>query len=198
MLKFVNPFCSTDLEKKMKMDTDKNFKESKTKEYDYVLQLGFDKQTENYIQNIKNTLKENNIIDKEKNWKPHITVDIYNCDDERLFIKKVDKIINKIKAVNLKCKNLNNFNDRTLYIEPFNKENLLKIKTIFDDGLAEFRLENRKNKIYKPHITLCTNDDLTSATQISSQMFMPFNGKIKYLWIYNPAVNLIKEYDLTE
>lgn len=32
--------------------------------YDYVLQYGFDKETQRHIQNIKNTLKSNNIADR--------------------------------------------------------------------------------------------------------------------------------------
>ena len=35
--------------------------------YDYVLQYGFDKETQDYIQSIKNILKSNNIEDKERN-----------------------------------------------------------------------------------------------------------------------------------
>ena len=168
------------------------------KMYDYVLQLGFDKQTEDFIQNIKNTLKEKNVIDKEKNWRPHITIDLYNCDNEKLFIKHVDRVINNIKMLNIEFNNLNNFDDKTLYIEPFNKNDLKKIKALFDISLSKFRLENRKNRIYKPHVTLCTNDDLSSAIKISEDMFKPFVGKVAYLWIYNPQVNLIKEYSLDE
>lgn len=41
--------------------------------YDYVLQYDFDKETQDYIQNIKNTLKSNNVVDRERNWLPHIT-----------------------------------------------------------------------------------------------------------------------------
>ncbi len=168
------------------------------KKYDYVLQLGFDKQTEDFIQNIKNTLKEKNIIDKEKNWKPHITIDLYNCDNEELFIKYVDKIVNNIKTLNIEFKNLNNFDNKTLYVEPVNKNDLQKIKDLFDSGLSKFKLENRKNRIYKPHVTLCTNDGLTDAIKISTNKFSPFVGKIAYLWIYNPKVDLIKEYSLEE
>ncbi len=170
----------------------------KNKKYDYVLQLGFDKHTETIIQNIKNILKEKNIIDTEKNWRPHITIDLYNCDSEELFIKYVDKIINDIKTFNIELKNLNNFDNKTLYIEPFNKNDLKKIKDLFDSGLNKFRLENRKNKIYKPHITLCTNNEITKAIKISEDMFKPFVGKVAYLWIYNPQVNLIKEYTLNK
>ena len=40
--------------------------------YDYVLQYSFDKDTENFVQSIKNYLKENKIKDEERNWLPHI------------------------------------------------------------------------------------------------------------------------------
>ena len=33
--------------------------------YDYVLQYGFDKETQEHIQSIKNTLKSSNVEDKE-------------------------------------------------------------------------------------------------------------------------------------
>ncbi len=162
--------------------------------YDYVLQLGFDKETENYIQNIKNTLKENNIVDKEKNWRPHITIDLYNCSDQKQFIEMIDEIIEKIKSFEIEFNNLNNFDEETLYIEPFNKTELYEIKTIFDSQLNKCRLEKRLNRTYKPHVTLCTNDDLTKAKLISEDKFKPFIGKVSYLWVYNPKVELIKEY----
>ena len=168
------------------------------KYYDYVLQLGFDKQTENYIQHIKDTLKANNIRDRQKNWRPHITIDMYNCDDEKLFIEKVENIVSNIKAENLACKNLNNFDNETLYIEPFNKEGLQNIKHIFNDGLAEFRLQSRINREYKPHITLCSTDNIAGAIEISTLLFKPFECKAEYLWIYTPAVKLVKEYKLFE
>lgn len=34
--------------------------------YDYVLQYGFDKEIQDYIQSIKNILKLNNVIDREE------------------------------------------------------------------------------------------------------------------------------------
>ncbi len=164
--------------------------------YDYVIQLGFDKDTEAYIQNIKNTLKENHVMDKEKNWRPHITIDLYNCNNQEQFIAMVDKIIEKIKSSEIKFNNLNNFEEETLYIEPFNKTPLYEIKNIFDNQLSKYRLEKRINRIYKPHVTLCTNNDLTKAKLISEDKFKPFIGKILYLWIYNPQLLLVKEYHL--
>lgn len=61
--------------------------------YDYVLQYGFDKETQDYVQNIKNILKLNNVTDKERNWLPHITIDLYDCKNKDEFIEKVDKIV---------------------------------------------------------------------------------------------------------
>lgn len=164
--------------------------------YDYVLQLGFDKETEDFIQDIKNTLKENGVEDKEKNWRPHITVDLYNCDNKESFVKEVDEIIKEIRSFEIKFNNLNNFNEKTLYIEPFNKTELIDIKNTFDNRLNKYRLESRLSKIYKPHATLCTNEDLRKAKTISDDKFKAIVGKVSYLWIYNPKVELIKEYEL--
>ena len=65
--------------------------------YDYVLQYGFDIESENNIQNIKKYLKNNNIKDKERKWRPHITIDLYDCTNQNEFIIK---IWNSLKSIN--------------------------------------------------------------------------------------------------
>lgn len=112
--------------------------------YDYVLQYGFDIESEKNIQNIKNYLKDNNIKDKERKWRPHITIDLYDCTNQNEFIEKVDIIVNNIKCFKLECKNLNDFYKETLYIEPYNKDRLLELKSIFDNVLNDYRKQNRK------------------------------------------------------
>ena len=164
--------------------------------YDYVLQYGFDKETQDYVQNIKNIIKLNNVKDKEKNWLPHITIDLYDCKNKDEFIEKVDKIVQNIKCFNIEFRNLNNFDNETLYIEPYNKNNLMILKSLFDEKLKSYRLEKRIKREYKPHVTLCTNDDLSSAYKIAREKFSPFNGTIKYIWCYNPNMELLKEYIL--
>ena len=164
--------------------------------YDYVLQYGFDKNIQKTIQEIKECLKNNKIEDRERNWPPHITIDLYNCKNQNEFIEQLDKTVGQIKSFEIECKNLNNFNEETLYIEPYNKEILLELKELFDKELAKYRLESRKKREYKPHITLCTNNDLTRAKEIAKQKFEPFVARIKYLWFYNCDMELIKEYEL--
>lgn len=166
--------------------------------YDYVLQYGFDKETQDYIQNIKNTLKSNNVADRERNWLPHITIDLYNCKDKNEFIEKLDKIVQNISSFNIGFRNLNNFDNETLYIEPYDKDNLMNLKSIFDEELKSYRLENRLKRAYRPHITLCTNNDLSSAYKITDEKFSPFNGIIKYIWCYNQNMELLKEYILKD
>ena len=164
--------------------------------YDYVLQFGFNKETQEYIQNIKNILKANNVLDKERNWLPHITIDLYDCKNKKEFINKLDEIVNNIKSFNIEFKNINNFDTGTLYIEPYNKNNLMKLKEIFDEGLKPYRLERRLKKIYRPHVTLCRNDNLSLAYEIVNNQFSEFNGTVKYLWVYNQKMDLIKSYTL--
>lgn len=142
--------------------------------YDYVLQYGFDKETQDYIQSIKNTLKSNNIEDK-KNWLPHITIDLYDCKNKNIFIEKLDKIVQNISSFNMEFRNLNNFDNETLYIELYNKDNLMNLKSIFDQELKPYRLERRLKRVYKPHVTLCTNNDLSTAYKIANEEFSTFN-----------------------
>ncbi len=117
--------------------------------YDYVLQYGFDTESKYYIQSIKDYLKNNRIIDREKNWLPHITIDLYNCKNEKEFIDKLDVIVEKISAFNIEFKNLNTCNNETLYIEPYNKEILMELKQYFNTELNNYMLEKEeKENIY--------------------------------------------------
>ena len=165
--------------------------------YDYVLQYGFDINSRKTIQGIKDYLKRNGVEDKERKWLPHITIDLYNCKNQNEFIKKIDNIVSNINSFELNLKNLNDFNKETLYIEPFNKKELLDLKLLFNEKLDDYRLDNRIIRTYMPHITLCTNDNIDdSIYTLAKQKFNPFLAKVKYIWIYNQQMELIKEYDL--
>ena len=164
--------------------------------YDYVLQYGFDTESKYYIQSIKDYLKNNRIIDRERNWLPHITIDLYNCKNEKEFIDKLDVIVEKISAFNIEFKNLNTCNNETLYIEPYNKEILMELKQYFNTELNNYILEKRRERKYIPHATLCTSDTLDKSIQLANQKFNPFISTIKYIWVYNRDMQLIKEYNL--
>mgnify|MGYP004627036921 FL=1 len=164
--------------------------------YDYVLQYGFDIESKYYIQSIKDYLKNNRIIDRERNWLPHITIDLYNCKNEKEFIDKLDVIVEKISAFNIEFKNLNTCNNETLYIEPYNKEILMELKQYFNTELNNYMLEKRRERKYIPHATLCTSDTLDKSIQLANQKFNPFISTIKYIWVYNRDMQLIKEYNL--
>lgn len=164
--------------------------------YDYVLQYGFDTESKYYIQSIKDYLKNNRIIDRERNWLPHITIDLYNCKNEKEFIDKLDVIVEKISAFNIEFKNLNTCNNETLYIEPYNKEILMELKQYFNIELNNYMLEKRRERKYIPHATLCTSDTLDKSIQSANQKFNPFISTIKYIWVYNRDMQLIKEYNL--
>ena len=164
--------------------------------YDYVLQYGFDTESKYYIQSIKDYLKNNRIIDRERNWLPHITIDLYNCKNEKEFIDKLDVIVEKISAFNIEFKNLNTCNNETLYIEPYNKEILMELKQYFNTELNNYMLEKRRERKYIPHATLCTSDTLDKSIQLANQKFNPFISTIKYIWVYNRDMQLIKKYNL--
>lgn len=164
--------------------------------YDYVLQYGFDTESKYYIQSIKDYLKNNRIIDRERNWLPHITIYLYNCKNEKEFIDKLDVIVEKISAFNIEFKNLNTCNNETLYIEPYNKEILMELKQYFNIELNNYMSEKRRERKYIPHATLCTSDTLDKSIQLANQKFNPFISTIKYIWVYNRDMQLIKEYNL--
>ena len=127
---------------------------------------------------------------------PHITIDLYNCKNEKEFIDKLDVIVEKISAFNIEFKNLNTCNNETLYIEPYNKEILMELKQYFNTELNNYMLEKRRERKYIPHATLCTSDTLDKSIQSANQKFNPFISTIKYIWVYNRDMQLIKEYNL--
>lgn len=127
---------------------------------------------------------------------PHITIDLYNCKNEKEFIDKLDVIVEKISAFNIEFKNLNTCNNETLYIEPYNKEILMELKQYFNTELNNYMLEKRRERKYIPHATLCTGDTLDKSIQLANQKFNPFISTIKYIWVYNRDMQLIKEYNL--
>ena len=164
--------------------------------YDYVLQYGFDTDSSDKIQNIKDYLKSKNIQDKERNWLPHITIDLYNCKNEAEFISKLDKIIENINCFNIEFKNFNNLEGETLCLEPYNKENLMRLKGVFDKELDSYRLDKRRKRTYIPHATICTNDTLEISRKLATRVFIPFIATVKYIWVYNQSMELIKQYNL--
>lgn len=100
---------------------------------------------------------------------------MYDCKNKNIFIEKLDKIVQNISSFNMEFRNLNNFDNETLYIEPYNKDNLMNLKSIFDQELKPYRLERRLKRVYKPHVTLCTNNDLSTAYKIANEEFSTFN-----------------------
>ena len=100
---------------------------------------------------------------------PHITIDLYNCKNEKEFIDKLDVIVEKISAFNIEFKNLNTCNNETLYIEPYNKEILMELKQYFNTELNNYMLEKRRERKYIPHATLCTSDTLDKSIQLANQ-----------------------------
>ncbi len=73
----------------------------------------------------------------------------------------------------------------------------MELKLSFDNELNDYRLENRRKRIYKPHITLCTNDNIDdNLYNLAYKKFNPFIAEIRYVWIYTQDMKLIKQYEL--
>lgn len=129
---------------------------------------------------------------------PHITIDLYDCKNKNEFIEKLNKIVQNITSFNIEFRKLNIFNNETLYIEPYNKDNLMNLKCLFDEQLKSYRLEKTVKRVYRPHVTLCTNNDLSIAYKIAKEEFLSFKGRVKYIWCYNQNMELLKEYILKD
>ena len=75
-------------------------------------------------------------------------------------------------------------------------EKLMELKQYFNTKLNNYMLEKRRKRKYIPHATLCTSDTLDKSIQLANQKFNPFISTIKYIWVYNRDMQLIKEYNL--
>lgn len=167
------------------------------KMYDYVIQYGLNLEATQLIQEIKRELKQKRIPDKEKKWLPHITIDLYKSNNKNEFIHQVEQITQHIKSFTIELNELADFDQETLYLNPTPKEQLLINKKQFDQALYKYQLPHRRKRIYKPHITLCTNDKIEKNTyDIAKTKFRPFTAKVKYVWIYTPEIVLVKQIEL--
>ena len=164
--------------------------------YDYVLQYGFDNKSSMTIQEIKDYLKANGIKDRERKWLPHITIDLYDCKNEEEFLSKLDSIVKDIKQFDIDFRKLNSFYNETLYIEPHNKEILLDLKQLFNEKLDIYMQDKRRTRKYMPHATLCTSNCIEKSIKLAKDKFVPFVARVKYIWVYNSDMVLIKEYKL--
>lgn len=113
------------------------------------------------------------------------------------FLNKLDKIIKDIKQFHIDFRGLNSFNEETLYIEPYNKEILMDLKKYFDKELNNYMQDKRRARKYMPHATLCTSNLLDKSIDLANDKFIPFIATVKYIWVYNKDMVLIKEYKLS-
>ena len=77
-------------------------------------------------------------------------------------------------------------------------QNIQKTIQEIKECLKKNEIEDRERK-WLPHITIdlynCKNQN-EFIEQIAKQKFEPFVARIKYLWVYNCDMKLIKEYQL--
>ena len=44
----------------------------------YILQFGLDKNSQDFIQNVRNEIRIAGFVDRQRGWLPHITIDKYD------------------------------------------------------------------------------------------------------------------------
>lgn len=164
--------------------------------YDYVLQFGFDGESQFKVQEIRNHIRQSGFIDRQRGWLPHITIDMYNCKDKEEFIEKIDKIVENLQQFEIKMEKIDNFFNEYLHIAPSPAEKLQKIKQQFDVALGNYMLSSRKEKEYKPHITLSQNDELEQSQKVAMEKFLPWRATVCKVWMYNEKMQLIKQWTL--
>jgi len=164
--------------------------------WDYLIFLGFDKNANTQIEALKVKLYENDVFSSAKSWPPHITIDLYQDIQLSELISIVDKIVDQLKPIDLTFKNLNDFNQTVLYLEPANNNELQSIKQVFDEKLGIYTILDNKREEYIPHVTLLINEDITKAKNILTNSFTPIHAKATHLFIFAKDQTLVKSYEL--
>ncbi|MBE6123980.1 MAG: 2'-5' RNA ligase family protein [Erysipelotrichaceae bacterium] len=161
---------------------------------EYVLQFGFDIKSQKKIQKIKNYLRLKGIVDKQRGWFPHITLNLYQIDDLDKFIEIIDKFVGNISSFEVICSSLGNFRQETLFINPNSKEDFESIKNIFDKKLKKYVIPD--DRPYSPHITVCTNSMFEKSEELTRKKFKKMKVNVCKIWLFDEKVNLIKEWKL--
>jgi len=164
--------------------------------YDYVLQFGFDNESQFKVQEIRNHIRQNGFVDRQRGWLPHITIDMYKCKNQNQFIEIVDEIVKGLKRFEIKMDRLDDFFNEYLHIKPEPIKTLAKIKQQFDKQLNDYMLASRRTKEYTPHISLSQNDELEKSQEVAMEKFVPWNATVCKIWVYNKNMQLVKEYKL--
>ena len=163
----------------------------------YILQFGLDKNSQDYIQNVRNEIRIAGFVDRQRGWLPHITIDKYDDSNLEELIERTNQVLADVTAFKINLETLNNFDKETLFIEPNPKDIILEIKNNLDISLDKFRFESRKLRGYNPHITLCTNNNLEECEKIAYQHFSKREAAIERVWLYTEKnMELVKEWVL--
>ena len=160
--------------------------------YDYVLQFGLDRLSQAYVQNIRNRIRQNDLVDRQRGWLPHITIDKYKCKEEDKIVEIIDSVVEGIYEIPFAVEEFGNFDGETLYLKPSNIEEFQIVKETFDKALKNYKVKGRDT--YNPHITLCTNDKLEESIDVVMSIFSSFSGYACKLWLYDEKMCLIKEW----
>ena len=165
--------------------------------YNYVIQIALDRTSQTYVQNLRNCIRQNNIVDRQRGWLPHITVDKYNCKNEKNLINKITEIVSDIKVFKFNVSGFSSFSGETLYLKPDKLDEIIELKNKFDKGLSRYRLSKElRRKEYNPHITICTNDRLEDSIQVLMNYFSSFEVFVSKIWLYTEDMRLVKEWEL--
>lgn len=163
----------------------------------YILQFGLDKNSQDFIQNVRNEIRIAGFVDRQRGWLPHITIDKYDGSNFEELIEKINQVIANVSAFKINLETLNNFDKETLFVEPEPKDKVLEIKSELDIALDKFRFESRRMRGYNPHITLCTNNNLEECEKIAYQHFSKREATIERVWLYTEKnMELVKEWVL--
>ena len=165
--------------------------------YDYVLQFGLDDESSKKVQVIRNHIRLEGFLDKQRGWLPHITIEKYNCSNRNEFISRVEKVVSKISKFNINLFSFGTFDNGTLFITPTPADNLVKYKNMFDEELSTMKVPS-KHDGYNPHVTLCTNDHLEQSKVAAFEKFKPFSATVTKVWIYTENMVLVKEFELLD
>ena len=173
---------------------------------DYAIILCFDSDTDNYFQNIINSIADSGVSSymTDKKIPPHITLAFFCTEKIDRVIDELDKRISDFKTGDITWASLGAFVPHALYSAPVLNEYLLNACINANHMVEPFSTvgDNGHYLPYQwvPHTSLAVqldNERLKKAFYIASQQFTAINGKSNRLLLAecNPYTK-IKSWDL--
>lgn len=170
----------------------------------YAIELVFDEKSQELINNIRNTLKENGVHDEAVKLN-HISIGDYNTNDLEGLKDKVISFSKTIQPFELSLVSVGTFmtKENVIFLEPIMTEKLLDVHKRFIEFMSDF--DGKLNTYYDinkwmPHCTISirlSDEELFKGIKVLKEIInLPITVRIEKIDLINYPFNQIMMLDL--